>query len=218
MGSWTRVRDRSAAGFIYAGATFLFVLASMTDWLDGYLARKLNAVTPLGAALDHCADKVLIACVMLALAYAAFPMQLVIAAMMIIARDIAVAGLREGLSASGRALPVSWVGKWKAAAEMAGVAVFLAFQSAAMLSDSVRVIMALDWSARILLWVAAGSALVSARAIRSRGAKPKTNQSGRPNSTMFSTNITRNESGDDHDAGSVKTSIGLPQAELLLPL
>lgn len=154
--------NRSAAGLIYVGATFLFVLASMTDWLDGYLARKYNAVTPLGAALDHCADKVLVATVVIALAYAGLPMQLVIAALIIIGRDIAVAGLREGLSASGRAPPVGQLGKWKAAAEMAGVAVFLAFRAAAMLSDSVRVIVALDWSAGILLWGAAVLALISA--------------------------------------------------------
>lgn len=154
--------DRYLSGFIYAGAAALFILASMTDWLDGYLARKYDAVTPLGAALDHCADKVLVACVLLALAYAAFPPNLVAASVLIIGRDIAVAGLREGLSATGRAIPVGQVGKWKAAAEMAGVSVFLAFQAAGPLISSERVIIALDWSARILLWGAAILALVSA--------------------------------------------------------
>src|SRR5262249_7676198 len=54
--------DRLLAGFIYALTLVIFLIAAATDWLDGYFARKLNATTALGAALDHCADKVLIAC------------------------------------------------------------------------------------------------------------------------------------------------------------
>ena len=117
--------DRALAGFLFAMTLVLFVLAAATDWLDGYLARKLNAVTPLGAALDHVADKVLIACMLVALAYTALPLDLAAAAVIIVGRDLAVAGLREGLSSSGRMLPVNALGRWKAAAEMAGVAAFL---------------------------------------------------------------------------------------------
>lgn len=153
--------DHYLAGFLYAGACALFIVAAATDWLDGYLARKLAAVTPLGAALDHCADKVLVASVLAALAYAALSLDLVVAAIIIIARDIAMSGLREGLQASGRGAPVSPLGKWKAAAEMAGVATFLAHQSASQLSDNFRVVFTLDWSAHILIWAAALLALVS---------------------------------------------------------
>jgi CDP-diacylglycerol--glycerol-3-phosphate 3-phosphatidyltransferase len=153
--------DRLLAGFIYALCLILFVLAALTDWLDGWLARKLDAVTPLGAALDHTADKVLIVCVLVALAYAALPLMLVAAAVLILGRDVAVAGLREGLSHSGRALPVSQLGKWKAAAEMAGVGAFLAFQAAALLFAPQSVTDGLDLAARILLWAAAALALVS---------------------------------------------------------
>ena len=157
--------DPLLSGFIYALAFILFVLAALTDWLDGYLARKWNAVTPLGAALDHSADKVLITCVLVALAYAALPIMLVAASVIILGRDIAVAGLREGISAQGKTLPVSQLGKWKAAAEMAGVGAFLAFQSAALLApafgipDSVQI--GLDWAARLLIWSSAVLALIS---------------------------------------------------------
>ena len=154
-------KDPLLSGFIYAAAFILFVLASATDWLDGWLARKLNAVTPLGAALDHAADKVLITCVLVALAYAALPLMLVAAAVLILGRDVAVAGLREAISAQGRSLPVSQLGKWKAAAEMAGVAAFLAFQAGALLYAPGAIVAGLDWAARILLWAAAGLALVS---------------------------------------------------------
>ncbi|MBK6704677.1 MAG: CDP-diacylglycerol--glycerol-3-phosphate 3-phosphatidyltransferase [Caulobacteraceae bacterium] len=153
--------DPPLAGFIYALAFILFALAAATDWLDGYLARKWNAVTPLGAALDHSADKVLITCVLVALAYAALPMTLVAAAVLVLGRDIAVAGLREGISAQGKTLPVSQLGKWKAAAEMAGVAAFLAFQTAVLLSAPLSVMIGLDWAARSLIWSAAVLALVS---------------------------------------------------------
>jgi CDP-diacylglycerol--glycerol-3-phosphate 3-phosphatidyltransferase len=154
--------DRLLAGFIYALCLILFVLASITDWVDGWLARKLDAVTPLGAALDHTADKVLIVCVLVALAYAALPLGLVAATVVIIGRDVAIAGLREGLSQSGRALPVNQLGKWKAAAEMAGVGAFLGFQAAAILFAPASVVLGLDCAARILLWGAAALALISA--------------------------------------------------------
>jgi CDP-diacylglycerol--glycerol-3-phosphate 3-phosphatidyltransferase len=154
--------DRLLSGFIYALCLILFILASITDWLDGWLARKLDAVTPLGAALDHTADKVLIVCVLVALAYAALPLNLVAAAVLILGRDVAIAGLREGLSQSGRTLPVNQLGKWKAAAEMSGVAAFLGFKAAAILFAPVSIVLGLDWAARILLWSAAALALISA--------------------------------------------------------
>jgi cardiolipin synthase (CMP-forming) len=153
--------DRFVAGIIFALALGLFLLAAATDWLDGWLARKRNQVTPLGAALDHAADKVLITCVLVALAYAALPLTLVAAAVLILGRDVAVAGLREGIAAQGKSLPVSGLGKWKAAAEMAGVAAFLAYQSAALFSAGAALVLGLNWAALILLWAAAALALVS---------------------------------------------------------
>lgn len=153
--------DRLLAGFIYALSFMLFALAAASDWLDGWLARKLGAVTPLGAALDHSADKVLITCVLLALAYAALPLPLVAASVLILGRDIAVAGLREGIAAQGKSLPVNSLGKWKAAAEMAGVGAFLAFQTAALLLAPANAVFGLIWAAQFLIWTAAALALVS---------------------------------------------------------
>lgn len=164
-------KDPLLAGFIYALALILFVLAAASDWLDGWLARKLDAVTPLGAALDHSADKVLITCVLVALAYAALPLMLTAAAVIILGRDVAVAGLREGLSQAGRTLPVSSLGKWKAAAEMAGVGAFLAFQSAALLQGPQSLILGLDWAARLLIWAAALLALISGAQYAAAAAK-----------------------------------------------
>jgi phosphatidylglycerophosphate synthase len=104
---------------------------------------------------------VLIACLLLALAYTALPLDLAAAAVIIVGRDLAVAGLREGLSSSGRTLPVNALGKWKAAAEMAGVGAFLAYQDAALLLIPANVVLGLYWASRLLLWAAAIAALVS---------------------------------------------------------
>lgn len=153
--------DRGLTGFLFSMTLVLFVLAAATDWLDGYLARKLDAVTPLGAALDHVADKVLIACMLLALAYSALPLDLAAAAVIIVGRDLAVAGLREGLSNAGKTLPVNSLGRWKAAAEMAGVGAFLAYQGAALLLVPANVVLGLYWAARLLLWAAALVAVIS---------------------------------------------------------
>lgn len=149
--------DRLLAGFIYALALALFIVAALTDWLDGALARKFGAVTPLGAALDHTADKVLIICALVALAYAALPLHLVIAAIIILARDVAISGLRG----AGRDIPVGALGKWKATAIMAGVGAFLAFQAAALLYAPESVIRGLDWAAQGLIWAGAALALIS---------------------------------------------------------
>jgi CDP-diacylglycerol--glycerol-3-phosphate 3-phosphatidyltransferase len=153
--------DRALTGLLYVAALFAFGLAAASDWLDGWLARKLGAVTPLGAALDHAADKVLITCVLVALAYAALPMPLVAAAVVILGRDVAVAGVREALGARGETLPVSRLGKWKAVAEMAGVGAFLAFKAAALCNLSAELVIGLDRAAQVLLWAAAALALVS---------------------------------------------------------
>ncbi|HRE45106.1 MAG TPA: CDP-alcohol phosphatidyltransferase family protein [Terricaulis sp.] len=154
-------RDPLLAGFIYALCLILFVLAALTDWLDGAIARKYDAVSPLGAALDHTADKVLVACVLLALAYAALPLELVIAGVIILGRDVAIAGLREALGAQGKSLPVGAMGKWKAAAEMTGVGAFMAFQAAALLQADASWVIGLSWAARALIWAAAALALIS---------------------------------------------------------
>ncbi|MGE3143499.1 MAG: CDP-alcohol phosphatidyltransferase family protein [Hyphomonadaceae bacterium] len=149
---------------LYGAATLLFILAALTDWLDGALARRLGAVTPFGAALDHIADKTLTASALIALAYAALPPDLVIAALALVVRDLAVAGLREAFSAR---LPVDRFGKLKAAAAMAGVAAFLAFQTWGMLTGGDVIADALLWLARALLWLAAILALWSgARYVR----------------------------------------------------
>jgi len=158
------------AAMIFAIAGVLFVIAALTDFLDGWLARRYDAVTPLGAALDHTADKALVSGVLIALAYALLRWDLVFAAALLVVRDVAIAGLREGLSASGRSLPVSSLGKVKAAAEMIAISAFL-FQPAASFSSPTAAAV-FSWIAVAALWIAVVLALISAAAYAIAAAQP----------------------------------------------
>lgn len=102
----------------------LFVVASLTDFFDGYLARKWNASSALGAMLDPVADKLLVALMLLFLAHRTDAALLPIA--VILLREIYISGLREFLAQRQVALPVSKGGKWKTALQMAAVTLMLA--------------------------------------------------------------------------------------------
>lgn len=87
----------SIAGRLWTTLGFiLFVLAAVSDWLDGYLARKTNTISVFGRVFDSIADKLLISGVMLALAYVGGLLNgLIFPALIILLREIFVAGLRE---------------------------------------------------------------------------------------------------------------------------
>ena len=112
-------RDTVAA---YAAAV-LFVVAAVTDGLDGYLARRYSAVTRLGQWLDPLADKALVTAPILALVVVgAFPAW---AAVIIVVREFAVSILRAWLGTRGRPMPASRWGKVKTAAQMLVVLLYL---------------------------------------------------------------------------------------------
>lgn len=149
-----------AAG-IYAWATALFLIAALSDALDGYLARRLDAVTTFGAALDHVADKVLLTCVLMALAATVLPTDLIVAAILLVARDVLIGGLREGLAQTGRAIPVGALGKWKTALAFLGAGAALALQPLALEQIAVEALPLLGIIIRVALWGAVLAALVS---------------------------------------------------------
>ena len=103
---------------------WLFVLASLTDFLDGYLARKWNATSAIGAMLDPVADKLLVALMLLYLLLRYPPLLLPVA--VIILRELYISGLREFLAARQIALPVSRGGKLKTAMQMLGIGLIFA--------------------------------------------------------------------------------------------
>ena len=102
--------------------TLTFVLASLTDFLDGYLARRWHATTPFGAFLDPVADKLMVAAVLILLASESISWLIPTAAWVIISREIGVIALREWAAASGsgahEAVAVNWVGKCKTATQV----------------------------------------------------------------------------------------------------
>src|SRR6185295_8069987 len=117
---WPAPWARPAAGL-------LFGFAGITDYLDGYLARRLKQTSNFGAFLDPVADK-LIVTTALVLLVAADPRQvLTIAAAIIVGREITVSALREWMSQIGaRAhVAVSWFDKWKTAAQIVGIGLML---------------------------------------------------------------------------------------------
>ena len=101
-------------------AALLFGLACLTDWLDGYLARKLNQTSKLGAFLDPIADKLIVVTVLVMIADEFGKLSILIPALIIIGREIAVSGLREWMSELGyrASVSVSILGKIKTTAQM----------------------------------------------------------------------------------------------------
>jgi CDP-diacylglycerol--glycerol-3-phosphate 3-phosphatidyltransferase len=104
-------------------AAFIFLAASLTDLLDGYLARKRGQITTLGVLLDPVADKLLISAAFISLVQ----LQIVEAWMVviIIGREFAVSGLRSIASAQGFAISASELGKIKMVAQVAAIALLI---------------------------------------------------------------------------------------------
>ena len=103
-------------------ALVLFILASISDWLDGYLARQMEVISPLGRMLDPIADKLLIgACLISLAAQTNFDLLFLLPALIIILREFLVSGLREHLAGTKITLPVSLMAKWKTAVQMTAI-------------------------------------------------------------------------------------------------
>ena len=112
----------------YWAASAIFAFASFTDWLDGYLARRLNQSTPFGAFLDPVADKLLVAVALVLLVAEHNNLWLTLPAIIIICREILVSALREWMAEIGERaqVAVSNIGKWKTAAQMVALIILLA--------------------------------------------------------------------------------------------
>jgi CDP-diacylglycerol--glycerol-3-phosphate 3-phosphatidyltransferase len=108
-------------------AAGLFALGAITDWLDGYLARKLNQTSQFGAFLDPVADKLLVAVALVLLVQADPRAWLAITAAIIIGREIAVSALREFMAEMGQRsqVKVATVGKIKTMAQMSAIVLML---------------------------------------------------------------------------------------------
>jgi CDP-diacylglycerol--glycerol-3-phosphate 3-phosphatidyltransferase len=102
-------------------AGIVFSLASATDWLDGYLARKWGQVTKMGKLLDPIADKILIMSALVTLVEIRSEIVHAWIAIVIIGREFAVTGLRAIASSEGIIIPAESVGKYKVGAQITAV-------------------------------------------------------------------------------------------------
>lgn len=134
-------------------ATIIFVLASLTDWLDGYLARRLQQTSKFGAFLDPVADKLMVAAALLMLVE--LDRVCAIIALIIIGREIAISALREWMAGLGQggSVAVAMIGKLKTIAQMIAIP-FLLYDYPLFGID-------IDFLGRVLIWIAAFLTLLS---------------------------------------------------------
>ena len=103
----------------YQLALALYTIASVTDYVDGYMARRLKVESPLGEMLDPIADKLLVAAVLLALASVTTDGWLfLVPALIILIREFMISGLREFLAKQNLSAPVTRLAKWKTTAQI----------------------------------------------------------------------------------------------------
>lgn len=108
-------------------ASMIFLVAAVTDWFDGYLARKLDQSTPFGAFLDPVADKLMVAAALVLLVSSDPQIAVTISAIIIVGREITISSLREWMAELGAraTVAVSMLGKLKTTAQMTAITVLL---------------------------------------------------------------------------------------------
>lgn len=108
-------------------AAVVFMLAAFSDWLDGYLARKLEMTSRFGAFLDPVADKLMVATALIVLLQQNPSFLLMLSTAVIIGREITISALREWMAEIGErtSVAVSWIGKFKTAAQMLAITLLL---------------------------------------------------------------------------------------------
>jgi len=113
-------------------AAAVFALAAVTDWFDGYLARRLGQMTAFGAFLDPVADKLMVAVALVLLVERHDTVLFSLAACVIIGREIVISALREWMAELGErtSVAVSYVGKVKTAFQMVAITALLAIDPA----------------------------------------------------------------------------------------
>ncbi|RMG54407.1 MAG: CDP-diacylglycerol--glycerol-3-phosphate 3-phosphatidyltransferase [Gammaproteobacteria bacterium] len=110
-------------------SSVLFGIAGLTDWLDGYLARRWQVTSRFGAFLDPVADKLLVATALVLLVDDVSAWWMTLPALVIVSREIAISALREWMAEVGQRarVAVSWLGKVKTTAQI-GALLFLLFK------------------------------------------------------------------------------------------
>ncbi len=132
------------------GIVALYILAGVSDYFDGYIARKWNQASDFGKLFDPIADKLLVTALLFLLVQEHSIASLhVWAAIIIVAREILVSGLREFKAGKGGSIPVSQLAKWKTTVQMVALFLFL-------LARPLPTIPLINLMAIVCLWLSAG--------------------------------------------------------------
>ncbi|KAM7492115.1 hypothetical protein LguiA_035036 [Lonicera macranthoides] len=149
-------------------ATSIFIAASITDWLDGYIAREMNLGSAFGAFLDPVADKLMVAATLVLLCtrppefgmFVQLPWLLTVPSIAIIGREITMSAVREWAASQNgelsEAVAVNNLGKWKTATQMTALTILLATRNSSLTGSGV-----LATSGVALLYISAWLALWS---------------------------------------------------------
>ena len=151
-------------------ATALFLLASITDWLDGWLARRLNQMSAFGAFLDPVADKLMVAAALIVLVD--LDRAGIAASLIIIGREIAISALREWMAKEGqsKSVAVSYIGKIKTTAQMVAISLLLYHDLLLGLNTQWLGRWLLDIAAFLTLWSMAHYLLMAWRSMKNQPA------------------------------------------------
>lgn len=133
--------SKGVSGLWMTVSLFLFILASVTDYIDGQIARKCNQVSDFGKFLDPLADKLLTIAVMTMFCeWGRFPAW---ALMIVLTREFAVTGLRLVAVGKGTVIAAGWSGKVKTASTMVGLCVLMVFPQSSFLIGLVTAVIIL---------------------------------------------------------------------------
>jgi cardiolipin synthase (CMP-forming) len=128
-------------------ALLLYVLAAVSDWLDGFLARSMNLNSAFGRMLDPIADKLLVGALLVTFAWTRdFSALDLIPAIAILIREIFVSGLREYLGNRAITVPVTFLAKWKTTAQLVALGLVMA----------APMLLGLGFISHVALWIAGG--------------------------------------------------------------
>lgn len=138
----------------YELTTVIFIVASLTDWLDGYLARRWQLTTAFGAFLDPVADKLLVMTALILLLQTHADLGFALATLVIIGREIVISALREWMAACGQRerVAVSWLGKLKTTVQMIALTLLLYHNSLLGIDMAQLGIICLYLAAFLTLW------------------------------------------------------------------
>jgi cardiolipin synthase (CMP-forming) len=154
---WPGERGDDTARWI---ALVLYIIAAITDFFDGYLARKWHLTSSLGRMLDPIADKVLVAVILLVLSADGILFGGHIwAAIIILSREVLVSGLREYLGQLRVSVPVTWIAKWKTTFQLVALGFLIAGPAGDKLFVGFESYHIISWIGIVGLWVAAALTL-----------------------------------------------------------